>query len=138
MQSLVIVAAALVSLGIAACGGGDDSGSADAVDTGTVIVTQETTPPEATVEQAAEPPLQLKVPTSAPIGPTSPAKVIRRLQTALALLGYNVGQPDGIWGQKTRKAVVAFQKKLKLETDGLVGAKTARTINKELREQAGA
>ena len=137
MRALAVVAAGLVSFGLAACGGGD-SDSTDAADTGAVIVTQEATQPDATVETAGKAPLQVKVPSSTPIGPTSPPKVIRQLQTALALLGYKVGQPDGIWGQKTRKAVVAFQKKQKLKADGLVGAKTARAINKELRQQAAA
>jgi peptidoglycan hydrolase-like protein with peptidoglycan-binding domain len=53
------------------------------------------------------------------------------------MLGYKVGEPDGIYGAKTRKAVIAFQKEKKLEADGLVGAQTARAINKALRQQAG-
>ena len=40
------------------------------------------------------------------------------------LLGMDVGEDRGIFGPKTRKAVVEFQKQHGLETDGIIGAKT--------------
>jgi peptidoglycan hydrolase-like protein with peptidoglycan-binding domain len=137
MRSRLLLAVLLSATGLAACGGGDSEGNGEtgaAADTGalTVVETQETAPVETKADEA----FQIKVPASAPIGPTSPPKVIRQLQTALAMLGYKVGEPDGIYGANTRKAVIAFQRKQKLERDGLVGAKTARAINKALRQQA--
>jgi peptidoglycan hydrolase-like protein with peptidoglycan-binding domain len=137
MRSRLLLAVLLVATGLAACGGGDEEAgetTGAAADTGSVVVveTQETTPAETTTAEA----FQIKVPSSAPIGPTSPPKTIRQLQTALAMLGYKIGEPDGIYGSKTEKAVIAFQKKKKLEADGLVGAQTARAINKALRQQA--
>lgn len=137
MRSRLLLAVLLSAIGLAACGGGDSEGgetTGAAADTGslTVVETQEEAPAETKADEA----FQIKVPASAPIGPTSPPKVIKQLQIALAMLGYKIGEPDGIYGGKTRKAVLAFQKKQKLEQDGLVGAKTARAINKALRQQA--
>jgi peptidoglycan hydrolase-like protein with peptidoglycan-binding domain len=137
MRSRLFLAVILSATGLAACGGGDGEGEATgAADTGSIAVveTPETAPTE--TQKAAAAAFQIKVPASAPIGPTSPPRVIKQLQTALAMLGYKVGEPDGIYGEKTRKAVIAFQRKQKLEADGLVGAKTARAINKALRQQA--
>jgi len=138
MRSRLLLAVFLSAIGLAACGGGDSEGgetTGAAADTGalTVAETQEEAPVETKADDEA---FQIKVPASAPIGPTSPPKVIKQLQVALAMLGYKIGEPDGIYGDKTRKAVLAFQRKQKLERDGLVGAKTARAINKALRQQA--
>lgn len=137
MRSRVLLAVLLVATGLAACGGGDEEAGEStgvAADTGSVgvVETQETKPAETAAAEA----FQIKVPSSTPIGATSPPKVVRQLQTALAMLGYNVGEPDGIYGNRTTKAIVAFQKKKKLEADGLVGPQTARAINKALRQQA--
>jgi peptidoglycan hydrolase-like protein with peptidoglycan-binding domain len=134
---LAIALAAGLLLAAAACGGGDggDAESTGALDTGVAVVTEEA-PPETTAEEpTGDEPFQIKVPSSAPIGPTSPPKTIKQLQRALKMLGYDVGTPDGIWGDKTSKAVKKFQKEHKLGADGLVGAKTAREINKELAAQ---
>ena len=136
MRSLLLLGVLLAAFGLAACGGGGDTAgeaTGAAADTGAAVTVETQAPPTETTKEEA---FQIEVPASAPIGPTSPPKVIKQLQTALAMLGYNVGEPDGIYGGKTRKAVVSFQKKKKLEADGLVGAKTARAINKELKKQA--
>lgn len=136
-RSRLLLAVLLVATGLAACGGGNENAGEStgvAADTGSVVVveTQQTTP----AEPAATETFQIDVPSSTPIGRTSPPKTIRQLQTALAMLGYKVGEPDGIFGTKTEKAVIAFQKKKKLAADGLVGPQTARAINKALRQQA--
>lgn len=136
MRSRLLLAVLLVATGLSACGGGDGGAGEStgaAADTGSVatVETQETTPAGTAAEA-----FQIKVPSSAPISSTSPPKRIRQLQTALAMLGYEVGEPDGVYGAQTEKAVIAFQKKKKLEADGLVGPQTARAINKALRQQA--
>ena len=50
------------------------------------------------------------------------------LQDALNYLGYSTGNIDGIFGSKTRNAVVSFQRANNLSTDGIVGCNTWRKI----------
>lgn len=140
MRVVTIVAAVVLALGLAACGGGDDGGeTGSAFDTGFFATTEEEAPAEtaAQAETTAEPPFQINVPESAPIGPTSPQRAVRQLQRALLLLGFKIGKADGIWGEKTRRAVIRFQRQHNLEADGLVGAQTARAINEELAKLGG-
>ena len=54
----------------------------------------------------------------------SRGEAVRELQQALISLGYLSGKADGIFGNKTEKAVRAFQKAKKLTVDGLAGRKT--------------
>ncbi len=46
------------------------------------------------------------------------------LQKQLAVLGYSVGNVDGIFGIKTLEAVKEFQAESGLDVDGIVGSKT--------------
>ena len=46
------------------------------------------------------------------------------LQQSLNKLGYNCGNADGIFGNNTKKAVLAFQQDHGLEYDGIVGNNT--------------
>ena len=46
------------------------------------------------------------------------------LQEKLNALGYDCGNPDGIFGAKTRDSVIAYQKDKKLAADGIVGPAT--------------
>lgn len=46
---------------------------------------------------------------------------VRLIQEALNRLHLNPGPPDGIYGEKTRAAVIAFQRQHKLNADGIVG-----------------
>lgn len=48
----------------------------------------------------------------------------RDIQRELAKRGFNPGRIDGIPGRNTRKAVEAFQRKMGLEVDGIVGSRT--------------
>lgn len=48
---------------------------------------------------------------------------VRELQTLLKQAGYSVSV-DGVFGKNTEAAVIAFQKKMGLEADGLAGKKT--------------
>jgi peptidoglycan hydrolase-like protein with peptidoglycan-binding domain len=55
-------------------------------------------------------------------GDSGPA--VTDLQKHLMNAGYNIGTPDGDFGQKTYDAVIAFQKASGLVIDGKVGPKT--------------
>jgi peptidoglycan hydrolase-like protein with peptidoglycan-binding domain len=145
----IALAAAVAVAGVGCGGGGDEAaGETDLVDTGDLFAPISPEPveeePAAPAEEEPSPPpagtgeaLQIQVPkTGESIGPDSPAARVAELQQALLQLGYKVGKSDGIYGGKTRKAVRAFQKSQKLEVDGLVGPRTARAINKALRQLA--
>ena len=49
---------------------------------------------------------------------------VRELQETLNDLCYNCGNADGVFGTKTKNAVVAFQTDAGLDPDGIVGRKT--------------
>ena len=46
------------------------------------------------------------------------------LQDGLTTLGYNTGGLDGVFGARTREAVLAYQRSKGLDADGLVGRNT--------------
>lgn len=52
------------------------------------------------------------------------SEAVKTLQTMLNALGYDCGTVDGIFGQKTHAAVVAFQKAMGISVDGIVGPQT--------------
>ncbi len=60
---------------------------------------------------------------------------IRTVQTKLKNWGYYSGEVDGIFGSKTRAAVISFQKKNGLVADGIVGTKTAQALGMSLTTQ---
>jgi N-acetylmuramoyl-L-alanine amidase len=60
---------------------------------------------------------------------------IRVVQTRLAELGYYNYKIDGIWGSRTRAAVIKFQKAKGLVADGIVGAKTEKALGITLGTQ---
>ncbi len=53
---------------------------------------------------------------------------VKTVQTKLKKWGYYTGGVDGIYGWKTRTAVVKFQKKNGLKADGIVGDTTAKSL----------
>jgi murein DD-endopeptidase MepM/ murein hydrolase activator NlpD len=55
---------------------------------------------------------------------------VRGLQTLLARSGFEAGPTDGIFGPMTLRAVLAFQKHLRLWVDGLVGPRTTSALSK--------
>lgn len=150
-RRLIATAAAVATaaLGLAACGGGDDGsgfGTTDLFDTGDIFddVTETDFLPPAEEEPppAAEPPadgtiLQITVPPPGqPVGPQSPTERIAEVQSALLALGFRIGEADGVFGAKTRNAVERFQRNQRLQVDGLVGPRTARALNRALRQAA--
>ena len=55
--------------------------------------------------------------------------LVRVLQRHLGLVGYPPGPIDGLYGPRTRQAVVAFQAAHGLEVDGVVGPHTWTALN---------
>ena len=49
---------------------------------------------------------------------------VKKVQAKLNELGFDCGKVDGVFGNKTDKAVKAFQKANKLTVDGIIGIKT--------------
>lgn len=58
---------------------------------------------------------------------------VRIVQSLLARIGYNPGPIDGVFGQQTRQAVIAFQRNNGLTPDGIVGPVTWNYFNSFLR-----
>ncbi|HEX2089643.1 MAG TPA: N-acetylmuramoyl-L-alanine amidase [Actinomycetota bacterium] len=53
---------------------------------------------------------------------------VRALQAALNVLGFDVGREDGIFGQRTDRAVREFQRNVGLPPDGIVGSTTIEAV----------
>lgn len=74
-------------------------------------------------------------PTPAPSDPTlrsgSRGEAVERLQQALTNLGFDPGSIDGVFGRRTRAAVIAFQTSRALQVDGVVGPKTWAALHAE-------
>ena len=65
---------------------------------------------------------------------------VKVLQSDLLKLGFNPGPIDGIFGSKTKSAVQAFQSRVNLTSDGIVGPLTTQAITyaiKRLNQTAG-
>ncbi len=58
----------------------------------------------------------------------SSGATVKTLQNKLISLGYLKGTADGVFGAKTKTAVIAFQRAKGLPADGVVGAKTAQAL----------
>ena len=54
----------------------------------------------------------------------STGEEVRQVQKKLKELGYYTGSVDGIYGTKTKNAVIAFQKNCGITADGIAGPKT--------------
>ena len=63
---------------------------------------------------------------------------VKKVQQRLIRYGYLSGEADGRYGEKTRDAVIWFQKKNGLTADGRVGAKTAAALGVTLSGASGA
>jgi peptidoglycan hydrolase-like protein with peptidoglycan-binding domain len=130
VRGRLIMAVAVVAVGLAACGG-DGEPAAGGAAPATSLAPPTTSPPTTS-------PPTTSPPTTRPVTP-KPAKprVLRTgmegadvaaVQRRLASLGYEVTAADGQFGQATRHAVVAFQKVNGLGRDGAVGPKTRQAL----------
>ncbi len=57
---------------------------------------------------------------------------VRALQEQLKTNGYTIGRVDGVYGQRTERAVKRFQKAQELTEDGIVGAETRERLGEVL------
>ena len=54
---------------------------------------------------------------------------IRQIQCLLAYLGYYDGQLDGLWGEKSQRATIDFQRDFGgISVDGICGEKTEKAL----------
>ena len=60
----------------------------------------------------------------------SKSEEVRQLQERLYIIGYEPGTADGIFGEKTKQAVISFQTDAGLQTDGIVGKNTWTALGK--------
>ena len=67
----------------------------------------------------------------------SRGELVTQLQQKLKRWGYYTGAIDGVFGAGTEKAVKAFQRKVGLTADGIVGPKTAAAMGLDLSGGTG-
>ena len=58
----------------------------------------------------------------------SKGDLVKEVQTKLIKWGYLTGRADGIFGAKTKAAVIKFQRKNGLTADGIIGTRTAQAL----------
>ena len=92
-----------------------------------------TTQPQATTAPGTEGAQNLQLQEGAELSEGDSGPRVRRLQRALAQLGYDV-TPDGVFGPGTTAAVRSFQEDAGLDADGVVGSETVTAINEALAE----
>nr|WP_276537007.1 peptidoglycan-binding protein [Anaerosalibacter massiliensis] len=61
--------------------------------------------------------------------------IIRGLQSNLNKLGYNVGSIDGVFGNSTKNAVIAFQRDNGFTADGIPGKNTFSKIEEAIKNK---
>lgn len=61
----------------------------------------------------------------------STGTAVSELQTVLRNKGYYSGEIDGVYGSKTEKAVIAYQKASGLTADGIAGPQTLKSLGLE-------
>ncbi|WP_368294029.1 peptidoglycan-binding protein [Dehalobacter sp. TBBPA1] len=60
---------------------------------------------------------------------------VATLQSILKELGYGPGMADGVFGSKTREAVIAFQRDYRLIPDGVAGPQTFTALDQVIRSK---
>ena len=86
-------------------------------------------PPVPDTVRAVQP--EAQVTAEPPLRNGSQGEKVWKLQERLTNLGYYSGDLDGQFGQGTRDAVIAFQKKNGLDPDGYAGEETQKILYSE-------
>lgn len=89
---------------------------------------------EAPEAKATMTPVQLQAQGILTVG--AKGEDVKKLQQRLKDLGYLSGKVDGQFGGGTKRAVIAFQRKNKLDTDGVAGEETLKKLYSEDAEAA--
>lgn len=126
IAAVVIVGIVVIALAVA----GVFSGSSHPRTT-SPPVTSPTTPKQTTPTTTATRTPRSVAPTST-LKPGDNGTQVKRLQRALAVLGYKPGSVDGDYGPSTVEAVKRFQTASKLTADGVVGPATLRALKRAL------
>jgi g-D-glutamyl-meso-diaminopimelate peptidase len=71
-------------------------------------------------------------PPGTTLTPGSSGPQVKRLQRALARLGYSPGSVDGSYGPSTENGVKRFQQANGLQSDGVLGPKTLKVLKTKL------
>jgi putative peptidoglycan binding protein len=121
----------LVGVGIArlVSGDGDDE---DATPTTTAPTIATETEPTTTAETETAPSVTSTVPEDVTLKSGDSGDEVKQLQEALAALGYDVGEADGVFGAATEEAVMQFQADSGIEADGVAGPQTLTAVNEAL------
>ncbi|MEN6325919.1 MAG: peptidoglycan-binding protein [Syntrophomonas sp.] len=72
--------------------------------------------------------------SAASLSTGSRGEEVRSLQADLTVLGYNTQGVDGIFGQNTYDAVLAYQQAHRLPADGIAGDNTRAALNREIAD----
>lgn len=75
---------------------------------------------------------KMSIQFSRTLQPGSSGEDVKKLQDALSQLGYDPGPIDGVYGLRTKSAVMTFQRDKGLVQDGVVGPQTAAAITRNL------
>jgi peptidoglycan hydrolase-like protein with peptidoglycan-binding domain len=97
-----------------------------------VTTNQSTSTPTTTPATTPSIPPSVPAPTTT-LKPGDTGVQVKRLQRALAALGYSVGKVDGDYGTATKTALEAFQTAQNLTPDGLFGPATRTALIKALK-----
>ena len=126
IAAAVAVVLILLIGGLAIAGVFSSSKAPQAATTNQITSTPTTT---ATTTPATSP--SILAPTTT-LKPGDTGAQVKRLQRALASLGYTVGKVDGDYGTSTKTALEQFQTAQKLTADGVFGAATRTALIKAL------
>ncbi|MEC4805882.1 MAG: peptidoglycan-binding protein [Jaaginema sp. PMC 1079.18] len=114
----------------------------DDTESSTPITTAEATTPEIEIEEDAVVPekTETTTATTATTDTTATASIlklrdrgdrVKQLQMRLEAAGFSPGEVDGIFGEQTREAVLAFQRSQNLTVDGIAGRETLSNLATE-------
>jgi len=119
-----VLAVVLIVIALAAAGAFSSGARRHAVTTSTHAAPTATTPAAASKNATALPRTTLK--------PGDHGPEVRRLQRALATLGYLPGTIDGKYGSATSHALAKFQRAHNLNADGVLGPATLASLKHAL------
>ncbi len=133
----LVIAAIIIAVVFATRGGGDSESASPSEPASPPAAVEPESPAsgEPVSPVSPEPPSaspSLSVPEDVTLQEGDEGDDVTSLQRALVQLGFLTAEPDGVFGEKTRVAVEAFQESAGLEVDGVVGPGTAAAINEAL------